>query len=487
MKKILSCVLVLALFLTLSAAGGLGVRAEADAPEDLAGAYELIGMLLRGVPYPEQQRDARTAFRLLVKEDGSAALTTPDGVRSFVWDGENFTAEDGLQIPYSFEDGILMLMEDDFVMTFQKMEGVVGRWISPVNIGSLLESEIPEALKNVSGELVLELRSDMSCTLSLESGSMLPSLRQAVKELYSASLEANGSSTEDAEEAYGKSLDDIVAGLVETMDLTGLDDTQTGTYMLRDGNIAVRLDSGNAPGSWDSSTMSLTLPTYGELRFDHVSGEDTLAKGEGAMSYEAYAAAAPESPVVIEAYVQACQEWWEDSITVYAQDGAGGYFIYDMACSEKQAERLIPGQKIRVTGVKSVEGGEAEILDASFEILKGNYLFPAVDVTELLDREELIEHQNQYVSFKGLTIEPYDDSGAAFAYKDPDGMTDDLYFKASRDGKIYEFCVEFYLCGKETGVYKAVEALQTGNVVDLEGFLYWDEGANPHITSVTVK
>ena len=487
MKKILSCVLVLALFLTLSAAGGLGVRAEADAPEDLAGAYELIGMLLRGVPYPEQQRDARSAFRLLVKEDGSAALTTPDGVRSFVWDGENFTAEDGLQIPYSFEDGILMLMEDDFVMTFQKMEGVVGRWISPVNIGSLLESEIPEALKNVSGELVLELRSDMSCTLSLESGSMLPSLRQAVKELYSASLEANGSSTEDAEEAYGKSLDDIVAGLVETMDLTGLDDTQTGTYMLRDGNIAVRLDSGNAPGSWDSSTMSLTLPTYGELRFDHVSGEDTLAKGEGAMSYEAYAAAAPESPVVIEAYVQACQEWWEDSITVYAQDGAGGYFIYDMACSEKEAERLIPGQKIRVTGVKSVEGGEAEILDASFEILKGNYLFPAVDVTELLDREELIEHQNQYVSFKGLTIEPYDDSGAAFAYKDPDGMTDDLYFKASRDGKIYEFCVEFYLCGKETGVYKAVEALQAGNVVDLEGFLYWNEGANPHITSVTVK
>ena len=316
---------------------------------------------------------------------------------------------------------------------------------------------------------------------------MLPSLRQAVKELYSANLEANGSSTEDAEEAYGKSLDDIVAGLIETMDLTGLDDTQTGTYMLRDGNIAVRLDSGNAPGSWDSSTMSLTLPTYGELRFDHVSGEDTLAKGEGAMSYEAYAAAAPESPVVIEAYVQACQEWWEDSITVYAQDGAGGYFIYDMACSEKEAERLIPGQKIRVTGVKSVEGGEAEILDASFEILKGNYLFPAVDVTELLDREELIEHQNQYVSFKGLTIEPYDDSGAAFAYKDPDGMTDDLYFKASRDGKIYEFCVEFYLCGKETGVYKAVEALQAGNVVDLEGFLYWDEGANPHITSVTVK
>ena len=487
MKKILSCILVLTLFLTLGAAGGLGIRAAADAPEELPGAYELIGMLLRGVPYPEQQRDARTAFRLLVKEDGSAALTTPDGVRSFTWNEEDFTAEDGLQIPYSFEDGILMLMEDDFVMTFQKMEGVVGRWITGVNIGSLVEIEIPDALKNVSGELVLELRSDMSCTLSMESDSVLPSLRQAVKDLYAANLQTNGSSTEAAEESSGESLDQIVTRLIDTMDLSSLNDSQTGTYMLRDGDIAVRLESGNAPGSWDSSTMNLTLPTYGELRFTHVSGEDTLAKGEGVMSYEEYAAAGPETQVVIEAYVQACQEWWEDTITVYAQDGAGGYFLYDMACSEKEAERLIPGQKIRVTGVKAVEGGEAEILDARFEILKGNYLFPAMDVTELLDREELIAYQNRYVSFKGLTIEPYDDSGAAFAYKDPDGLTDDLYFKASKNGKIYEFCVEFYLCGKETGVYKAVEALQAGDTVDLEGFLYWDEGANPHITSVTVK
>ena len=49
----------------------------------------------------------------------------------------------------------------------------------------------------------------------------------------------------------------------------------------------------------------------------------------------------------------------------------------------------------------------------------------------------------------------------------------------------YDFCVEFYLCGKDTDVYKAVEALQVGDVVDLVGFLYWYNGANPHITAVT--
>ena len=33
-------------------------------------------------------------------------------------------------------------------------------------------------------------------------------------------------------------------------------------------------------------------------------------------------------------------------------------------------------------------------------------------------------------------------------------------------------------------MYKDVEALQVGDVIDLEGFLYWYHGATPHITSV---
>ena len=31
------------------------------------------------------------------------------------------------------------------------------------------------------------------------------------------------------------------------------------------------------------------------------------------------------------------------------------------------------------------------------------------------------------------------------------------------------------------------KALKKGDVVDMEGFLYWYEGVNPHITAVTVK
>ena len=215
--------------------------------------------------------------------------------------------------------------------------------------------------------------------------------------------------------------------------------------------------------------------------------EQTLGddKSEGVMTYEEYMAAELDTEVTIEAYVQAHQSWWEDKVTVYAQDYDGAYFIYNMTCSEADAENLIQGQKIKVTGYKTEWSGEVEIADATFEFEESEpFVARPVDVTDKLGTDELINFQNQLVAFKGMTVEDYGD-GAAFAYKDPEGKTDDLYFKVSKDGQTYEFCVEFYLCGQDTDVYKAVEALNVGDVVDLEGFLYWYEGANPHITAVT--
>ena len=38
-----------------------------------------------------------------------------------------------------------------------------------------------------------------------------------------------------------------------------------------------------------------------------------------------------------------------------------------------------------------------------------------------------------------------------------------------------------------TDVYKAVKELKIGDMIDMEGFLYWYDGANPHITSVTAS
>ena len=204
------------------------------------------------------------------------------------------------------------------------------------------------------------------------------------------------------------------------------------------------------------------------------------------MSYADFTAAAVDDPVCVETYVQAKQSWWDDKATVYTQDKDGAYFLYNMACSEADYAKLVPGQKLRVTGYKAEWSGEVEIVDASFELLDGDsFTATPVDVTDLLGKDELVAHQNQLVSFKGMTVEAYDENGAAFAYKNEADKTDDLYFKVSKDGQTYDFCVEYYLCNEETDVYKAVENLKVGDTVDLEGFLYWYEGPNPHITAVT--
>ena len=202
------------------------------------------------------------------------------------------------------------------------------------------------------------------------------------------------------------------------------------------------------------------------------------AASEGVMTHEEYAAAAVDTQVTVEAYVQAKQSWWDNKATVYTQDKDGAYFLYEMACSEEDYAKLTPGTKIKVTGYKSEWSGEVEITDATFEIIEGDtWVAEAFDATSLLGTDDLIKHQNEFVSFKGLTVE-------AVSYKN-DEPGDDIYVTVGLNGQSYNFCVEVYLTGTDTDVYKAVGELKAGDVVDIEGFLYWYEGVNTHITSVT--
>lgn len=220
------------------------------------------------------------------------------------------------------------------------------------------------------------------------------------------------------------------------------------------------------------------------------SSEDPSKKSEGVMTYKEYSEAALDSEVVVETYVQAKQGWWNDTATIYTQDGDGAYFLYSMPCSKEDYDKLTTGTKIKVTGHKAEWSGEVEIVDATFEIEKGNYVAKATDVTSLLASDELINKQNMFAAFNGLTVEAQDD-GSAFLYNwDGSGSHDDnsdLYFNVSVDGKTYTFTVESYLCGNDTEVYKAVEGLNVGDKIDAEGFLYWYNGVNPHITKITKK
>ena len=204
---------------------------------------------------------------------------------------------------------------------------------------------------------------------------------------------------------------------------------------------------------------------------------DPAKKSEGVMTYAEYDAAAMDAEVVIEAYVQATQSWWDNKITAYLQDPDGAYFCYEMACSEADAAKLTQGTKIKVTGTKGAWAGEIEIMDGTFTIMDGTWVAEPTDVTALLGKDEMIDHQNEKVLFKGMTV-------VSWNYKN-DTQGEDIYVTLSKDGAEYSFCVERYLTDPDTAVYKAVGELQAGDTVDIEGFLYWYEGVNTHITGVT--
>ena len=263
--------------------------------------------------------------------------------------------------------------------------------------------------------------------------------------------------------------------------------TETGTEDAAAGDAAAEdaADDGQQAQA-ETEDSAEAEPEETQTEADNAADE----KSEGVMTYEEYVAADLDTEVVVETYVQAKQSWWEDKATLYTQDKDGAYFVYNAACTEEEYNQITTGSRIKVTGFKAEWSGEIEIIDATIELLDGNYVAEPLDVTAYLGKDELVDFQNQYVAFKGMTVEAagQDEAGndVAFLYNwDGSGQEgDDLYFKVSLDGATYTFTVESYLCDSKTEVYQAVKELNIGDKIDMEGFLYWYEGVNPHITSV---
>ena len=252
------------------------------------------------------------------------------------------------------------------------------------------------------------------------------------------------------------------------------------------GVIAVLASCGGTTASSTKANPSTTVTT-------------TTTETKKVLSYSEYVKAENSQVVTIEGYVQGKQSWWSDKgvgkATLYLADHDGAYFVYDLQMSEDQYKALTIGIKIRVTGVKGEWSGEVEILgseagsEATFEVLSGDtYIAEAKPMSK---DSVLINYMNQKVSFTNLTVVAQNDGTSAFYYKDNNsggkGNNDDLYFSVTDGVNTYTFTVESYLCAEGTDVYTAVENLKVGDVISLEGFLYWYKGAQLHTTKVTVS
>ena len=208
------------------------------------------------------------------------------------------------------------------------------------------------------------------------------------------------------------------------------------------------------------------------------------------MTYAEFAAAELDSEVAVITYVQAKQSWWFDSKvnsgkgTFYTQAPDGAYFVYEMLMTEEEYNALVPGTCIKVNGHKAEWSGEVEIIDAVYTILPGTYIAEATDITaDLAAGNDIAGKQNMLVGVKGAVVT----AAAKYKWDGTGAEGDDLYLAVKVGEKEYTLVVESYFHANGSEVYEAVEALAVGDVIDVEAFLYWYNGAQPHINAVVKK
>jgi len=236
------------------------------------------------------------------------------------------------------------------------------------------------------------------------------------------------------------------------------------------------------------SEPSTTEPTSASTEPE----KDPFAKSEGVMTYAQYAAADDDDVINIEAFVQAKQAYNTQygSASLYLADPDGAYFGYGLYCTPEQYEQMTEGTLVHVTGYKTSYKGLPEIAyrDSVVEVVGGeSWIAPATDLTEAFATGDPFEYVGQKFSVTAAIAASTDGQAFLYDWNGSGSRGSDVYFNVTIGGKVFQFLVESSLCNEDTDVYKAAEALKVNDVVDIEGFLYWYDGPNPHITSITVK
>ena len=220
------------------------------------------------------------------------------------------------------------------------------------------------------------------------------------------------------------------------------------------------------------------------------------------LSHEEFIAAESGEDIAIEAYVQGKQYYnsWGNT-SLYLQDDNGGYYVYRWYCTEEEYNAIEIGDKVKVVGEKGEWAGEHEVAEATAKVQKLDAepkFYDALDCTDLLGTDDLIKHQNEFVKFTALkvvesvanSIDPETqqevEHKGAFLYNwDGSGERgSDIYFNVTDGKNTYQFLIESDLCNKDSNAYKMAETLEVGDYINVEGFLFWYNGLNPHINYI---
>ena len=163
MKKMLSGLLMLAMFLSLSLAGW-SAPALAETPADRAGSYGSEELYMDGEDYTEAMKTQGFTVTLVLNEDGTARMesSNTDETLTFRWDEAYFIYDSGEKTPYEYQDGVIRMEEDGSIMVFRKLSGdaeVAGEPEEPASDDSLtfsngvIEKIVAISMREVPGVL----------------------------------------------------------------------------------------------------------------------------------------------------------------------------------------------------------------------------------------------------------------------------------------------------------------------------------------------
>ncbi len=232
--------------------------------------------------------------------------------------------------------------------------------------------------------------------------------------------------------------------------------------------------------------LALVLVLAAVLSLSACAGYNGKSSGD-IMLYSEYDAAKSGTQVVVEAYVQGTT-WTEKDgqgvATIFTQDHDGAYYVYDVKCTKEAAADLVLGTKIRVTGTKNVADGAIRIENATYEVLEGMWKAPAKDVSKLLGKDdEMAKCQGQSIVIKNMEVVECKKAGGAGSDINITATVNGATMNLVVDGSRYDIKGNY----EQMVAYNTLANMKAGTLIDVEGLLYWDNGAQIANLQITQK
>lgn len=167
---------------------------------------------------------------------------------------------------------------------------------------------------------------------------------------------------------------------------------------------------------------------------------------------------------------------------VFLQCDEGATLGYCDGADTELFAKMTPGTLVKVHGYKSEWSGELELGDATYEIVGEGTNYEALDVTDLCgDIEGLTPAMNEKVSFKALQVKEYKYNWDGSGQRDSSDIYLDVECPNNAD-MTFVIKTGMYDCNSE--LFQFVETLESGDLVDIEAFMYWYEGPQPYINAI---